>query len=115
MMQLIHDVAPGSSQAFHTAFGGEAVFANGIVRLRTEANSHVIVDDVSYFAEPFFQDGIIAQAVDAVVADGAAYYSSAGNAARDSYEDTFRIAGLLPGLGILHDFDEASLSLREIS
>lgn len=105
MMQHIHDVAPGASQAFHTAFDGEADFANGIVRLRTVAGSDVIVDDVSYFAEPFFQDGVIAQAVDAVVADGAAYYSSAGNASRDSYEDGFRIAGFLPGLGILHDFD----------
>ena len=88
MMELIHDVAPGSTQAFHTAFGGQADFAQGIIDLRT-AGADSIVDDVGYFAEPFYQDGIIAQAVDTVVADGAVYFSSAGNAARNAYESPF--------------------------
>jgi hypothetical protein len=39
----------------------------------------VLVDDVLYLAEPVFQDGIIAQNVDTVVADGAVYFSAAGN------------------------------------
>lgn len=30
MMEIIH-VAPGTSQAFHTAFGGQASFAQGII------------------------------------------------------------------------------------
>jgi len=50
----------------------------------------VIVDDVRYFAEPFFMDGMIAQAVDIVSARGVPYYSSAGNQARNSYENDFR-------------------------
>ena len=33
MMQIIHDVAPGTGQAFHTAFGGQADFALGIQEL----------------------------------------------------------------------------------
>ena len=33
MMQLIHDVAPGAAQSFHTAFGGQADFALGIEEL----------------------------------------------------------------------------------
>ena len=73
MMQLIHDVAPGAAQAFHTANGGQASFANGILALR-DAGAKVIVDDVSYFAEPMFQDGIIAQAVDTVKTSGVAYF-----------------------------------------
>ncbi|WP_141491728.1 T9SS type A sorting domain-containing protein [Longimonas halophila] len=92
MMQLIFDVAPGSDLAFHTAFGGQAGFANGIIELR-DAGSDVIVDDVFYFTEPFFQDGIIAQAVDEVTGvntgdpdDGVPYFSSAGNNADQSYE-----------------------------
>ena len=108
MMQLIHDLAPGSSQAFHSAFnGGQAGFAQGIIDL-ADAGADVIVDDVIYFAEPMFQDGVVAQAVDTVVGRGVAYFSSAGNSGRNSYESEFRPSGqepLGPGQGEAHDFD----------
>lgn len=68
LMQLIADVAPGAGQAFHIAANGEADFANAIIELNTVAGSNVIVDDIIYFAEPMFQDGVIAQAVDTVKA-----------------------------------------------
>ena len=76
-------------QKFHTAFNGLLDFANGILRLRN-AGANVIVDDVIYFAENMFSDGIIAQAADRAVASGAAYFSSAGNNARLSYEAAYR-------------------------
>ncbi|MDG4597210.1 MAG: S8 family serine peptidase [Candidatus Contendobacter sp.] len=105
MMQLIHDVAPGSTQAFHTAFDGMADFAQGIVDL-ADAGATVIVDDVSYLTAPFFQDGIIAQAVNQVAGRGVAYFSSAGNQARKSYESAFRPSGIFdPVYGEFHDFD----------
>jgi hypothetical protein len=78
MMQLIHDVAPGAPLAFYTAFESQEDFAAGI-RALAAAGSQVIVDDIIYFAEPMFEDGIIAQAVDDVHAGGVAYFSSAGN------------------------------------
>ena len=87
MLQIVHDVAPGAGLAFHTAFQGEADFANGIVAL-ANAGAKVIVDDVGYQDEPIFQDGIVAQAVDQVKAKGVAYFSSAGNDARNSWETT---------------------------
>ena len=105
MMQIVHDVAPGASLAFYTAAFGQADLANGIASLAT-AGADVIVDDVFYFGEPMFQDGIIAQAVDAAVANGVAYFSSAGNAAAASYESEFRDSGFTgPFGGALHDFD----------
>ncbi len=73
MLQIVHDVAPGASLAFNTAFLGTANFAQGIVNL-ANSGSKVIVDDVIYFAEPMFQDGIIAQAVDTVKGNGVAYF-----------------------------------------
>ena len=122
MMQLIHDVAPGASQAFHTAFNGQADFAQGIQEL-ADNGADVIVDDVIYFAEPMFQDGIIAQAVDNVVAGGVAYFSSAGNASHNSYQEPFFPSVFLwadffiplPGApyfygGYLHDFGGGNLS-----
>ncbi|KYC40660.1 peptidase S8 [Scytonema hofmannii PCC 7110] len=109
-MQVIHDVAPGANLAFHTAFVSEADFANGILRLANEAGANVIVDNVIYFAEPMFQDGIIAQAVDSVVAQGVSYFSSAGNYGRDAYESAFNPSGLSDPIlrGELHDFDPGS-------
>jgi subtilisin family serine protease len=103
MMQLIHDVAPGSPQAFYTAFESQEDFAAGI-RALAAAGSKVIVDDIIYFAEPMFEDGIIAQAVDDVHDDGVAYFSSAGNDARQSYESRFRLSTDLGISGPRHDF-----------
>jgi len=89
MIQLIHDVAPDAGLAFATAFISEGGFANNIRALADPAqgNCKIIVDDIFYFAEPFFQDGVIAQAVEEVTAkQGVAYYSSAGNQANSSVE-----------------------------
>ncbi|HEY6125013.1 MAG TPA: hypothetical protein VIV63_10185 [Steroidobacteraceae bacterium] len=103
MMQLVHDVAPGSPLAFYTAFESQEDFAAGI-RALAAAGSKVIVDDIIYFAEPMFEDGIIAQAVDDVHAAGVAYFSSAGNDARLSYESRYRQSAE-PGIsGPRHDF-----------
>lgn len=103
MMQLIHDVAPGASQAFYTAFESQEDFAAGI-RALADAGSQVIVDDVVYFAEPMFEDGIIAQAVDDVHRVGVAYFSAAGNDARLSYESRFRSSTEAGISGPRHDF-----------
>ncbi|MGQ0592052.1 MAG: S8 family serine peptidase [Gammaproteobacteria bacterium] len=108
LMEIVHDVAPGTRQMFHTAFLGQANFAQGILDLRN-AGARVIVDDVIYLAEPMFQDGAIAQAVDRVVAQGAVFFSAAGNQARVSYEGPFRPSGVfIDEDGFIceaHDFD----------
>jgi len=106
MMQIIRDVAPGASQKFFTAFNGQADFANGI-RALDEAGCDIIVDDVFFFAEPFFQNGLIAQAVNEVTANGTSYFSAAGNSGRQAHESEFRINSTASGLsgGPLHDFD----------
>jgi len=78
MAQIVHDVAPGADIAFASAFNGEDVFATNIDAL-ADAGAEVIVDDVFYFEEPFFQDGPVAVAVDEAVEDGVTYLSAAGN------------------------------------
>ena len=111
MAQLVHDVAPGAGLAFHTAFGGIADFAQGIIDLKN-AGAKVIVDDVIYFAEPMFLDGTIAQAVNTVAAQGVAYFSSAGNQSNKSYEAPYRAVPTSASPYVLpyvyqsvHDFD----------
>ncbi|WP_284747174.1 S8 family serine peptidase [Amycolatopsis sp. RTGN1] len=79
MLEIIHDLAPNAALGFASAFNSDASFADNIRKLRFESHCDVIVDDVIYFKESPFQDWIIAQAVNDVTADGALYFSSAGN------------------------------------
>ena len=94
MLQTVYDVAPSSRLAFYTAENSEADFATGIGRLAA-AGATVEADDVGYFDEPFFQDGIVAQAIDNVEAQGVAYFSAAGNDSNLSYENTTPMFGTL--------------------
>ncbi|HEY0340916.1 MAG TPA: S8 family serine peptidase, partial [Steroidobacteraceae bacterium] len=87
ILQIIHAIAPGAGLSFYTAVNTEADFANGITTLASKG-AKVIDDDVGYPDEPFFQDGLLAQAVNTVAAQGVAYFSSAGNDGRLSYENT---------------------------
>ena len=111
MAQLIHDLAPGSSLAFSSVFFGQANFAQQIRDLAdpSKGNADILVDDVGYLTAPFFQDGVVAQAVDDVVTNnGVVYFSSAGNSADKSYESTaFSGAPDSAGIfiGTFHDFD----------
>jgi hypothetical protein len=79
MLQIVHDMAPKAVLSFATAFISEEVFASNIEKLAT-AGAKVIVDDVAYFEEPFFQDGPVAAAINKVTASkGVTYFSAAGN------------------------------------
>ncbi|MFI5098049.1 MAG: S8 family serine peptidase [Candidatus Acidiferrales bacterium] len=91
IMEIIHDMAPGANLFFATADNSIASFAQNIRDLRFTYHCDIIVDDVFYFVESPFQDGqtsavvstsqggVVTQAVNDVVADGALYFSSAGN------------------------------------
>ncbi|WP_434442311.1 S8 family serine peptidase [Lentzea sp. E54] len=113
MLEILHDIAPNAELGFATAFNGDASFADNIKKLRFDLGCDVIVDDVIYFNESPFQDGIIARAVDAVAADGAVFFSSAGNQGNVAdgtsghYEGEFADSGVGVGkfAGSAHDFN----------
>ncbi|SDP98292.1 S8 family serine peptidase [Lentzea jiangxiensis] len=113
MLEILHDLAPNAELGFATAFNGDASFADNIKKLRFDLGCDVIVDDVIYFNESPFQDGIIARAVDAVAADGAVFFSSAGNQGNVAdgtaghYEGQFVDSGVGVGkfAGSAHDFN----------
>jgi hypothetical protein len=88
MAQIVHDMAPDASIRFCSAFNGFFQFADCIDEL-VEEGCDVIVDDVLYFMEAAFQDDVIAQAANRAAAAGVAYFSSAGNFARQSWEGPF--------------------------
>lgn len=100
MAEIIYDEAPGLNRILFssgTATGpvGKAASIDNL----TANGVDVIADDIFYLSEPFFQDGVVAKAADRARAAGVAYFASAGNRGRQSYESTFRNAAGL------HDFD----------
>jgi len=102
LLEIVHDIAPGASLAFTSSDPGPQAMAQGIVKLATQAGANVIVDDVSYPDEPFFNDGVVAQAVNEVVNENnVVYVTSAGNLADHAWSDAFRpvtaTVGGIPG------------------
>jgi hypothetical protein len=98
MAEIVHGIAPGAQLLFATAKGGEQAFANNITAL-VNAGAKIIVDDFTYFAEPFFQDGgPIDQAIEAAEAKGVQFFTSAGNDTNNFLEGDFNpITTTLPG------------------
>ena len=114
MAQLVHAIAPGAELYFATPYEKieesnpttpEEIFqfadewAAGmktqIETLVNDINVDIIVDDLYNDFVPWFQDGIVAQAVDWAVEgkDGnksVAYFSAAGNDTNTSYQSPFR-------------------------
>src|SRR5439155_25907365 len=54
------------------------------------SGAQVIVDDIGFFDEPFFEDGPVAAAVRAAVQVGISYHSAAGNDADRHLEQQYR-------------------------
>ena len=123
MLEIIHDLAPGAELYFATATTSIGSFADNIRALRA-AGCNIIVDDVGYLFETPFQDGqttpsqlnggIVIQAVKDVVADGALFFSAAGNSGNmndgtsgtweGDFVDGGTATGALAGAGQVHDF-----------
>ena len=61
----------------------------------------LIVDDITFYREPYFLDGTVTEAVEFVTSQGALYFTSAGNFGGNSYEAQFNPGG--PD-GDNHDF-----------
>lgn len=101
MAEIIYDEAPGLNKImFASGTAGPVSKADSINQLVANG-ADVIADDIFWVNEPFFQDGVVAKAADAARNQGIAYFASAGNRARQSYEGTYdhnAAAGL-------HDFD----------
>jgi hypothetical protein len=84
MLQVVHDVAPQADLAFATAYSSELEFAANIEELAAPvseggAGASVIVDDVAYYAEPFFQEGPVGNAIQRVTEEGVTYLTAGGN------------------------------------
>ena len=103
MLEIIHDLAPGSPLAFYSPDTSSDMVA-GIRALET-AGCKVIVDDLGWSDEPKFEDGPIAQEAGAFYTGGGVYVTSAGNSAQRHYMGTYvRMGGPGGGYDYAHDY-----------
>ena len=98
MLQIIHDIAPGGRVGLLKPDSSVPVLLPKASQDLADVDCDIIVDDVTYITEPFFKDGLVAQAVENVTAQGVTYISAAGNYGDNSYTGTFDAAPAPPGI-----------------
>ncbi len=107
IIEIVATLAPGTTRLFASGISSSQAFIDAVGCLRA-AGASVIVDDLGFFDEPYFQDGPVAQAVAQAVAAGVSFHSAAGNEAGEHYAGTFRGT-------TLHDFSGAGDTFDDIS
>ncbi|MEQ1947893.1 MAG: S8 family serine peptidase [Bryobacteraceae bacterium] len=113
MMEIIYTLAPGASLYFSTGAGSRDTMALSMQAL-ADAGCKVIVDDLYYPTEAIYQDDVLAQKVNALVAQGIVMVSAAGNdgnKARNTsatWEGDFHYSGVAYTVGIAHGFGSSS-------
>jgi hypothetical protein len=93
ILQIVHDLAPDAKLCYETADIDPISFASAILDLADTVHgchADIIVDDIVYDIEPYFSDGVIANAVNTVLSAGVSYHSSAGNGNQTAYDSNFR-------------------------
>lgn len=88
LAEIIYDLAPGATLLFHSGFPTTLDMIDAIDAL-TDAGADIIVDDLGFFFEPFFEDGRIARAVQRAIDRGVVYVTSAGNSADAHYQGPY--------------------------
>ena len=86
LMEIVHDLAPGTELLFCTPRTSLDMVAC-ITFLAGVAD--VIVDDLLFFTAPSFEDGVVATAAADAVGAGRVYISAAGNDAQRHYQGLF--------------------------
>ena len=116
LLEIVHDIAPDADLAFS---GSESSLgmAQAILWLANDAfegeGADVIVDDLGYYFQPFFEDGTIAQAAADAVASGVVFVSAAGNHAQRHYEGDFVDDG--DGFHAFDGSTDIAMRLRSLS
>jgi hypothetical protein len=98
ILEEIYDLAPKASLVFDTAGESQQSMANAVAALQS-AGCNVIIDDIGFADEPFFQPGIIDQAIDNAVAKGVTYVTAAGNDGNSGFEQAASFVAADDGSG----------------
>jgi subtilisin family serine protease len=99
MLEIVHDLAPSAE----LRFSGPGPYLEMIdsINCLAASGAKIIVDDLFYPDQPFFEDGPVAMTAAEAVAAGVSYHTSAANYADRNYlAEDYR-----PGGNGYHDFD----------
>ena len=90
MLEIIHDLAPGSQLAFCPSGSNTIAFVNAVTALVQMSNCRIVCDDVGWYSEPYFYHGYVAQSLQNLGA-GTNYLhvSAAGNDAAVHHQQVF--------------------------
>lgn len=103
MLEIIHDMTPDASLYFHDCGNNVLAFNSAVDDLVT-AGANVIVDDIVWLGEPFFEDGTVASHVASVlISNNIIYVSAGGNYAKQHYQGDYYNNG-----SNYHDFSRGS-------
>ncbi|MHC4310682.1 MAG: S8 family peptidase [Planctomycetota bacterium] len=89
MLEIVHDLAPGAELGFcgpDTSL--EMINCVNDLADQTKFGADIVVDDLGFIFEPYFEDGPLAQAVAGVLSN-VIYASAAGNSAQKHYQGNF--------------------------
>ncbi len=115
LLEIVHDIAPGAELAFSEGFSTSMAFIKSINFLVNTAKVNVIVTDVEFLDEPYFEDGMVAQEAEDAVSQGVIFVAAAGNEAEEHYQADYVEAppenqpSGIPGISSphFHDFGAA--------
>ena len=97
ILEIIHDLAPGAElgmgDAAKNGLPTNLQFIQRVEDLQKNFGADIIVDDLGFFAEPYFEDGPVAKKVAEAVASGVIYVSAAGNDAKVHYQGQYVDSG----------------------
>ena len=121
LLEIVHDIAPGARLAF-SGPSTSLEMVESIQYLATEAfggsGVDIIVDDLGFLGEPYFADGMVAEAAQEAVDAGVVFASSAGNDGRSYYQGDYTAGNVgREGMGSYHAFatddERLAVTVRE--
>jgi subtilisin family serine protease len=111
MLEIIHDLAPGADLYFAST-GESSLAMREMIYALADSGCRVIVDDIGWSGEPYFEDGMLAKAVDSVAKRGVVYVTSAGNSAESHYQNRYYPANSDNKYHAWDDVDKTSMKIR---
>src|SRR5262245_35156066 len=111
ILEIIHDCAPGATLAF-ASYGGTTLGFIAAVNALRDAGAKIIVDDIGFYQEPFFEDGEVARN-HRLVGFGVILASAGGNDTLAHFQGMFTPGTFDPQIpGTRHNFGGGDTLLR---